>query len=436
MRRSPLEGVEMPPAVARGIRVIFGADLSAAEVVSRIVDDVRRRGDQALLEWTKRLDGVDLERLEVSHDALVAAYDHIPEGLVEALRMAAQRIDAFHRQHVPRSWVDFSTSGTLGQIVTPLERVAIYAPGGRAAYPSSILMQVIPAKVAGVKDVVVVSPPSKDGVPAAITRVACHIAGADRVFAVGGAQAVAAVAYGTETIPRVDKVLGPGNIFVSLAKKQVFGTVSIDQVAGPTETIVIADGTARAEVVAMDLLAQAEHDPLASAILITTSVELARQVQKAVEDHLTRLSTAQVATESLARNGAIIVVNSLETAVGLANEYAPEHLCLETSSPWSLLPLVKHAGGVFVGEDSPEVLGDYIAGPSHVMPTGGTARFFSPLNSADFVKVSSLVGIARPELGRIGPAAAAIADAEGLVAHAEAIRIRLEQMDKGETHGG
>lgn len=427
LRRAPLDRVEVTPSVAKGIKDIFGADLSPSEAVARILEDVRLRGDAAVREWTKRIDGVNLNELEVPREALRDSYARVPGGLVDALRLAAERIGDFHRRHVPRSWVDFSPSGALGQLVVPLDRVGVYAPGGRAAYPSSILMQVIPAKVAGVKEVVVASPPGKDGLPAPVVLAACDIAGADRVFALGGAQAIAAMAYGTETVPRVDKVLGPGNIFVALAKRQVFGTVAIDQMAGPTETVVIADETARAETVAMDLLAQAEHDPLASAILMTTSADLARRVDEEVARRLSGLPTGRVAAESLSRNGAIIVVASLEVAVELANEYAPEHLCLETSNPWALVPLVKHAGGVFVGEESPEVMGDYIAGPSHVMPTGGTARFFSPLNSADFVKVSSLVGLSRREFERLAGPAVLIADSEGLAAHAEAIRIRLEK---------
>ena len=431
LRRLPLDRAEVTPSVAQRIKEVFGAELSPSEAVARILEDVRLRGDAAVFEWTKRIDGVNLNSLEVPPEAARESCQRVSSGLVEALRLAAERIGDFHRRHVPRSWIDFSPSGALGQLVVPLDRVGIYAPGGKAAYPSSVLMQVIPAKVAGVKEVIVASPPGRAGLPAPAVLAACDIAGADRVFAIGGAQAVAALAYGTETVPRVDKVLGPGNLFVALAKRQVFGTVAIDQVAGPTETVVIADETARAETVAIDLLAQAEHDPLASAILITTSADLARQVDEELARRLPGLPTGGVAAEALSRNGAIIVVESLEVAVDLANEYAPEHLCLETRDPWALVPLVKHAGGVFVGEESPEVMGDYIAGPSHVMPTGGTARFSSPLNSADFVKVSSLVGLSRREFERLADPAAVIADSEGLAAHAEAIRIRLERTNGG-----
>lgn len=425
LRRVPLEGVQVSPVVAGCIKDVFGASLSPSEAVGRILEDVRLRGDAALYDWTERLDRVRPQQLEVPGSVVRGASQHLPSALVEAVRVAAERVAAFHRAHLLRPWMDFSPAGALGQMIVPLERVGIYAPGGRAAYPSSILMQVVPAKVAGVREVIVTSPPGANGLPADITLAACDVAGVDRVFAVGGAQAIAAMAYGTESVPRVDKVLGPGNIFVALAKRQVFGEVAIDQIAGPTETVIIADSSAKAEVVALDLLAQAEHDPLASAILITTSEELAAEVERAVEAHLNELPTSAVAAESLARNGGIVVVDSLEVAIELANGYAPEHLCLVTDDPWKLVPLVRNAGGVFLGADSPEVMGDYVAGPSHVMPTGGTARFFSPLNSSDFVKVIPLIGLGQRGLEELGPAAAAIADAEGLAAHARAVRVRL-----------
>jgi histidinol dehydrogenase len=437
LRRAPLEEVSVPKSLAEGIKKIFGSDLTPNEAVSLILADIRKRGDDALRDWTMKIDGTELRHIEVPKEAWTKALDATSRPLVEALETAAEQISAFHAKHVPKSWIDFSPQGgTLGQIITPLQRVGIYAPGGRAAYPSSILMQVVPAKVAGVNEVIVTSPPGKDGLPAAITLAACAIAKADRVFALGGAQAIGSLAYGTASVPRVDKIMGPGNIFVSLAKRQVYGTVSIDQVAGPTETIVIADDSAKPDAIAMDLLAQAEHDPLASAILLTTSKQLADAVVKAIEIQCATLRTGKTAAESLARNGGIVIVDRVETAVELANEYAPEHLCLETNNPWSLVPLVKNAGGIFVGEDSPEVMGDYVAGPSHVMPTSGTARFFSPLNSTDFVKISSLVALSRQELTQLGPVAAAIADAEGLNAHAEAIRVRLDEETSMGQSGG
>ncbi len=425
LARRPLAEATLPPHVAEGIRRVFGADLTAEQAVDVIVQRVRDEGDAAIFDLSAKIDGVELSALEVGAPDVKAAYALVPGDIVEALRLAAQRIEAFHRKQVPQSWVDFSEDGALGQIVRPLRRVGIYSPGGTADYPSSILMQAIPARVAGVEEVVVASPPRRSGAPSPLTLVAADIARVDRVFAIGGAQAIAALAYGTRTVPRVDKILGPGNIFVALAKRKLFGIVGIDQLAGPTETVVIADDTANPASAAADLLAQAEHDPLASAILITTSVDFARKVKAEVQRQLSVLPRAEIAARSLQANGGIVVAESIARAIDMANEYAPEHLCLLVENAWSHLGRIRNAGGIFLGEHSPEVAGDYIAGPSHVMPTGGTARFSSPLNILDFVKMTSLIALGEAAVPRLGPAAVTIATAEGFTAHAEAMKVRM-----------
>ena len=437
------DDANLPESVRARIQDVFGSDLSAGQVVDHILDRIEAEGDRAVLDFTHRIDGVRPARLEVTKEQIRAAYQQVSPALVESMRTAAEQIRAFHAKQMQRSWADFSAAGALGQIVRPLRSVGIYAPGGSAPYPSTLLMGAVPARVAGVEEIIVASPPGRDGGVSALVLVAADIAGVDRVFAVGGAQAIGAMAYGTESVPRVDKILGPGNIFVTLAKKKVFGLVGIDQLAGPTETLVIADDSARPPLVAADLLAQAEHDPMASAILITTSRELVGSVQSELEAQLRLLSRRQIAGESLLRNGAAVVVSGLEEAIDLANRYAPEHLCLLVRDPWSLVGLVRNAGGIFVGENSPEVMGDYVAGPSHVMPTGSTARFYSPLNLLDFVKISSLIALSDAQMLSLGPAAAAIARAEGLTAHAAAVEARLrllaEERDvqtKAKAEGG
>ena len=424
--RRPPEGASLPGSVRHKIVEVFGEDLSAGEVVARIVGRVRRGGDAALRELTRLLDGAEPETLEVSRADIRAAYERVSSPLVGSLRFAAERIQAFHARQMPRSWVDYEGSGALGQIVRPLKRIGIYDPKGSAGYPSSLLMVAVPAKVAGVREVVLAAPPWEDGLPSPVTLVAADVAGVDRVFRIGGAQAIAALAYGTETVPRVDKIHGPGNVFVTLAKRQVSADVAVDQVAGPTETLIVADDTASPAWVAADLLAQAEHDPLASAILVTTSRVLAEQVAAEVGRQLPGLSRREIAEQSLARNGGAIVVPDLATALALADEYAPEHLCLSIAGAWSAVGLVRNAGGVFVGEQSPEAVGDYTAGPSHVMPTGGTARFSSPVNVWDFLKITSLFALSREQVQAIGPAAVELAEAEGFTAHAAAIRMRLQ----------
>ncbi len=423
------EPLELPPSVRATIRQVFGADLTPEEVAARILADVRQRGDEAVREYTQRIDGVELDQLAVREAEIEAAWDAIPPELRRALELAVERVHAFHQRQPKLSWMDWQEDGgALGQMVRPLERVGIYAPGGTAGtlpYPSSLVMAVVPARVAGVKEILVASPPRRDGTVAPVILVAARIAGADRVFKIGGAQAIAALAYSTESVPRVDKVLGPGNVFVIAAKRLAFGEVGIDQLPGPTETLLIADEGANPAWAAADLLAQAEHDSLASAIFLTPSLELAQAVQKEIEHQIPSLSRREVIAQSLARQGGIIVVQDLDQAVELANEYAPEHLCLLTRDPWTLVGRIKNTGGIFVGEHAPEALGDYVVGPSHIMPTKGTARFSSPLNVWDFVKMTSIFAPSASESQRLAEAGMALAEAEGFTAHAEAIRRRV-----------
>ncbi len=423
-----MRAAELSPRMREGVQRVFGEDLTAEEVVTRILRDVREQGDSAVRHYAREIDGAELDALRVSDDETSDALATVPQDIQDALRFAAERIRSFHeKQHID-SWIDFSPEGALGQMIRPLERVGLYAPGGTAPYPSSLLMTAIPARVAGVREIVICAPPERNGRIAPITAVAAHIAGATHVFKIGGAQAIGAMAFGTNSVPKVDKILGPGNIFVVLAKRQVYGEVAIDALPGPTETLLIADHTADPGLCAADMLAQAEHDQMASAILVTTSAELAQRVNAELEKQLTPLSREPVARESLEHNGAIIVVNDLPEAFDLSNAYAPEHLCLLIEKPWDWISSVEHAGGIFIGESSPEVIGDYTAGPSHVMPTGGTARFSSPVNISDFVKVISVIGLNEEGLRKVGPTAATVARAEGLTAHAAAVERRLERL--------
>jgi histidinol dehydrogenase len=428
-RRRGFEETELSPRMQAGVRRIFGANLTADEVVDRILRDVRDEGDAAVRRYAAALDGVR-ERFEVPRRAWQQALERLDPELQDALRLAADQITACHRKQVRTSWIDYSDEGALGQVVRPLERVGIYTPGGTAVYPSSLLMTAIPARVAGVAEVVVCTPPGPDGDVSPLVLAAAEVAGVDRLFSVGGAQAIAAMAYGTESVPHVDKIFGPGNIFVVLAKQRVYGIVDIDQMPGPTETLLVADESADPELVAADLLAQAEHDPMASAILITTSPMLAHAVLEELPAQLALLPRADIAGQSLAANGIVALVPDIETAIDLANAYAPEHLCLLLHEPWAVVPLVRNAGGIFVGEDSPEALGDYTAGPSHVMPTGGTARFSSPIHVGEFTKVISLAAANRSALRRLGPATSVLARAEGLTGHARAIERRLERLEE------
>lgn len=426
-RRGSFVDPELSPAIQEGIRRVFGEPLNAREVVDRIVGDIRVDGDRALRRYTEAFDGEVRESFEVPRTEWQDARRRIPSELESALGIAALRIRDFHAHQPSQSWIEPTDTGTFGQIVRPLERVGIYTPGGTAAYPSSLLMTAIPARVAGVREVVIAAPPGKDGHISPAILAAADIAGVDRVFAIGGAQAIAALAFGTETVPHVDKIFGPGNIFVALAKQRVYGVVDLDQLAGPTETLLIADDSADVELVAADMIAQAEHDTIASAILVTTSDRIANELPAEIERQVALLERAEIVRTSLSSNGRIVAVSTLVEAVDLANAYAPEHLCLLVERPWDLVPMVENAGGIFIGEDSPEALGDYTAGPSHVMPTGGTARFSSPIHVGAFQKVISVVAASPAAVGELGGATIAIAEAEGLTGHAAAIRRRLER---------
>lgn len=429
LRSRQLEQGELPESIKASIRERFGEDLSAMGVVERIIDRVRSEGDQAVFHFNRLIDGVELDRIEVTPAEFDAARDLVSADVYRAMQFSRERITQFHEHQLRTSWINFDSDGALGQIIRPLERVGIYTPAGRAPYPSSLLMTAVPAIVAGVPDVIVCVPAGPDGTVAPTILAAAEIAGVSKVYKVGGAQAIAAMAYGTETVEKVDKILGPGNIFVVLAKKRVYGDVDIDQLPGPTETLLVADESASAELCAADLLAQAEHDPMASAILITTSQILASEVQQEIASQITQLERGDIAGQSFDGTGAIIVVDTVEEQFELANLYAPEHLCLLLQDPWSHIDRVKHAGGIFVGENSPEVVGDYTAGPSHVMPTGQTARFSAPVNLEEFIKIISLIGINKRGLDRIGPYAATFARAEGLTAHARAVERRLSKSD-------
>lgn len=425
LRRLPIGQMELTPTLAKGIERVFGEVINLEEAVRQIVADVQQRGEMAVLDWTEKIDGVRLPTVAVPAEEIEQAYQTIAAELREALHFAADRIRAFHQKQPSQSWLDWRDSGgTLGQKVVALERVGIYAPGGTAPYPSTLLMCAIPARVAGVKEVIVTTPSGRENQIAPVLLAAAKVAGVDAMYRLGGAQAVAALAYGLESLPKVDKIVGPGNIFVTLAKRQVYGQVDIDGLPGPTETLVIADDAANPRLVAADLLAQAEHDTLASAILVTPSQRLAAAVQVEIGRQIERLSRAEIIAESLQNQGGAVICTDLIEAVELSNLYAPEHLCLHVQNPWALAGQVKNAGGIFLGEHAYEVLGDYTAGPTHVMPTMGTARFASPLSVRDFTKIISVFGLDAAEAAAIGPATQILAGAEGLDAHAAAVRER------------
>ncbi|MCS6841179.1 MAG: histidinol dehydrogenase [Roseiflexus sp.] len=425
LQRIPFDEIDVPAALLNAIEQRFGARLTPAEAVDRIVRDVRKRGDDALRDWSQRLDDY-AGPLEVPIERCVAALACLDPDLRSAIELAIGELTRFHQRQVRTSWIEFGAEGALGQIITPLRRVGIYVPGGAAPLPSSLLHAAIPARVAGVEEVIVCTPPQRNGDVDPTVLAAAAAAGVTRVFAIGGAQAIAAMAYGTASVPRVDKIVGPGNLFVVLAKRAVYGVVGIESLPGPTETLVIADAHADPRLVAADLLAQAEH-ALASAILVTPDRTLAVQVQAEIARQLELLpaANAAAAAAAISGRGGIVLVPDLDAAFAVANDYAPEHLCLLIDDPWRHIGKVRNAGGVFLGERSFEVLGDYVAGPSHIMPTGGTARFASPVNVDDFRKVISLVALNDAALKRIGPAAARLADAEGLAAHAAAVRMRM-----------
>lgn len=427
-RRAGYTETALSERAKEGIRRVFGVELTAEQVVDRILDEVRTEGDASLRRYTEAFDGAVPDPIEVPRALWEEAYAALSPELAEALEVAAEQIEAFHQKQVRTSWLDWSDEGALGQILRPLERIGIYVPGGLVAYPSTLMMTAIPARVAGVEEIVVCAPPS-GGQISPVVLAAASVARVDRVFQVGGAQAIGAMAFGTESIPHVDKIYGPGNVFVVTAKRRVSGTVGIDSLPGPTETLVVADGSADPALVAADLLAQAEHDPMASPILITTDAGIVSEVTRELESQLNHLERAEIARLALRNNGVIVVVPDVESAMELANGYAPEHLCLLLADPWAAMPLVRHAGGVFVGESSPEALADYTLGPSHVMPTGGTARFASPINVSEFVKVITVAAGNKKAVERLGPGAALFARAEGLTAHARAIEMRLERTE-------
>ncbi|MBD3878825.1 MAG: histidinol dehydrogenase [Quinella sp. 1Q5] len=417
LTKKAFDEVELSPKVRAANKKIFGEDLSAIEIVRRIVSDVRKLGDKAVIDYTKKIDGVELDNFAVD----VAEID-IDSELLSSLRVAAENIRRFHAEQLPKSWITYrGENSLLGQAVIPLERVGVYVPGGTAAYPSSVLMNIIPAKVAGVREVIMCTPNANPTVLAA-----AKLAGVDKIFKIGGAQAIAAMAFSTEQIPRVNKIVGPGNIFVTLAKKEVYGHCDIDMLAGPSEILIVADETANPTYAAADLLSQAEHDPLACSILITTSQTLADKVSAQVDEQLSNLPRKEIAAAAIERNGLIVVAEDLNEAIDFANFSAPEHLELLVSAPFELLPKIKNAGAIFLGAYSPEPLGDYLAGPNHVLPTGGTAKFYSVLNVETFLKRTSLISYTQNDLLGVADDIIKLANAEGLTAHAEAIRKRRE----------
>ena len=401
--------------------------------VNEIIANVRSNGDQAVFDYTQKFDGatVTAGNIEVTEDEIAEAYELVDQKLLEVIRKAKENIRVYHEKQKQYSWFDSSIPGTmLGQKVTPIAKAGVYVPGGKAVYPSSVLMNIMPAKVAGVEEIIMTTPCNKAGKVNPSTLVAAKEAGADRVFKVGGAHAIAALAFGTESIPKVDKIVGPGNIYVALAKKAVFGHVSIDSIAGPSEILVLADETANPRFVAADLLSQAEHDELASAILITTSEKLAEEVSKEVDGFCEVLSRKAIIEKSLENYGYILIAPDLDTAIETANEIASEHMEIVTANPFEVMTKIKNAGAIFLGEYSSEPLGDYFAGPNHVLPTNGTAKFFSPFSVDDFIKKSSIISYSRDALHAVYKDIAQFADCEQLTAHANSIRVRFEDEDK------
>ncbi len=404
--------------------------LQQEAAVREIVAEVKRSGDRALLEFTQKFDRqlLTTERIRVSAAEMDAAYQQIDQPLLQAIQFANKQIEAFHRQRVPKSWVQFGQHEVvLGKRYTPVDRAGLYVPGGRAAYPSTVLMNAVPAKVAKVPRIVMVTPPGADLKINPAVLVAAQEAGIEEIYRIGGAQAIAALAYGTETIPAVDVITGPGNIYVTLAKKLVYGRVGIDSLAGPSEVLVIADQSAKAEHVAADLLAQAEHDPLAAAILLTPDRDFAEQVQTAVTEQLQGHPRQELTEKAIAHYGLVVVVDSLEQAAEFSNLFAPEHLELEIDDPWELLPLIRHAGAIFLGHSTPEAVGDYLAGPNHTLPTAGAARYASALGVETFMKHSSIIQYSEKALQNVASAVQTLAEAEGLTSHAESVRIRTKR---------
>ncbi|BAL83224.1 putative histidinol dehydrogenase [Selenomonas ruminantium subsp. lactilytica TAM6421] len=426
LQKPAFDEVELSPKIREANKVTFGKDMTAAELVAQIVRDVRFEGDKAVLRYTKLIDKVecDIRDLLVTEEEFAAAEKQADPEVVESLKRAAENVRRYHEEQKPNSWMTYREQGSiLGQSLIPLDRVGIYVPGGTAAYPSSVIMNAMPAAVAGVGEIIMMVPP-KNGAINPYVLVAAKLAGVKKIYKIGGAQAIAALAFGTETIPRVDKITGPGNIFVTLAKKEVYGHVDIDMLAGPSEILIVADESADPVYTAADMLSQAEHDPLASSIVITDSETLARKVAIEAENQLQKLPRQEIARASLDRNGLIVIAENMQQALRFANTSAPEHLELLTQEPFQLLPYVRHAGAVFLGAYSPEPLGDYFAGPNHVLPTGGTARYYSVLNVETFMKRTSLISYTQPALSAVSEDIIRLAESEGLQAHANAIRLR------------
>ena len=426
LTKAAFDQVELNPKIREANRKLFGRDMSAAELVRQIVRDVRNEGDKAVIHYTELIDRVRFtpEDFLVTEEEFQAAEDEADPDVVASLQKAAENVRRYHQEQKPKSWMTYREAGSiLGQAVIPLDRVGIYVPGGTAAYPSSVIMNAMPAVVAGVREIIMMVPP-KNGKINPYVLVAARAAGIKKIYKIGGAQAIAAMAFGTETIPRVDKITGPGNIFVTLAKKEVYGHVDIDMLAGPSEILILADKTADPIYTAADMLSQAEHDPLASSIVITDDAGLPERVAKEVEKQLADLPRREIAQASLDRNGLIVIAKDMRQALHFANISAPEHMELLTEQPFQLLPYVRHAGAVFLGAYSPEPLGDYFAGPNHVLPTGGTARYYSVLNVETFMKRTSIISYTQPALAQASNDIIRLAETEGLQAHANAIRLR------------
>lgn len=426
LKKPAFDQVELNPRIREANKKLFGADLTAAEIVDTIVGGVRRDGDEAVIKYTKLIDRTEFtpEEFVVTEAEYEAAYQEADPAVVESLRKAAENVRRYHQEQKPNSWMTYRDKGSiLGQSVIPLDRVGIYVPGGTAAYPSSVIMNAMPAVVAGVKEIIMMVPP-KNGKINPYVLVAAKEAGVSKIFKIGGAQAIAAMAFGTETIPRVDKITGPGNIFVTLAKKAVYGHCDIDMLAGPSEILIVADKTADPAYTAADMLSQAEHDMLASSIVITDSPELAEKVAVEAEKQLKVLPREEITRASLDRNGMIIITEDIMQAVELANVSAPEHMEVLTEQPFQILPYIRHAGAVFLGAYSPEPLGDYFAGPNHVLPTGGTARYYSVLNVETFMKRTSIISYTQEQLDAVSDDVIRLAEAEGLQAHANAVKLR------------
>ena len=404
------------------------ASTDVSGIVTEIIEDVKQNGDAALIKYAEKFDKAILTSLEVTEAEIEEAFNAVEPKFLEIIRTAAENIRAFHEKQVRNSFIISEKDGIVtGQKITPIEKVGLYVPGGTAAYPSTVLMDSIPAKIAGCKEICITTPPSKDGKVNPVILAAAKIAGVDRIFKTGGAQAIAALSYGTETVPKVDKIVGPGNAFVAEAKRQVFGLVSIDMIAGPSEILVVADGTCNPDFVAADLLSQAEHDKMASAVLVTDSMELANKVSDSLEKQIPKLLRCEIARTSIDNNGKIIVSDDLMKAIDIANEIAPEHLEICVDNPFDYLDKIKHAGSIFMGKYCPEALGDYYAGPNHTLPTSGTARFSSPLSVDDFVKKSQYTYYTRDALKKVADDVAFFAEKEGLTAHAKSATIRFEE---------